>query len=152
LEQCSNEDNRGLPAPCCVATSKGAGDIMMQSISALQAASLSYLECAHTLRSDIQHGLASAEISRRQKFSGYNEFDIQEHEPLWRKYLDQFKNPLIMLLLASAAVSLLMGRTEDAISITIAIVIVVSVGFVQEYRSEKTLEHLNKLVPPTCHT
>lgn len=64
----------------------------------------------------------------------------------------QFNNPLIILLLASAAISLLMGRGEDAISITVAIVIVVTVGFVQEYRSEKTLEHLNKLVPPTCHT
>lgn len=45
-----------------------------------------------------------------------------------------------------------MRRGEDAISITVAIVIVVTVGFVQEYRSEKTLEHLNKLVPPSCHT
>lgn len=62
----------------------------------------------------------------------------------------QFKNPLILLLLASAAVSVLMRQVDDAISIAVAVVIVVTVGFVQEYRSEKTLEKLNKLVPPTA--
>ena len=36
-------------------------------------------------------------------------------------------------------------------SITIAIIIVVTVGFVQEYRSEKTLERMGALLPPTCH-
>lgn len=54
------------------------------------------------------------------------------------------------MLLASAAISVLMKQYDDSISITIAIVIVVTVGFVQEYRSEKTLEQLNKLVPPSC--
>jgi Ca2+-transporting ATPase len=44
-----------------------------------------------------------------------------------------------------------MKQFDDAVSITVAVVIVVTVGFVQEYRSEKTLEKLNKLVPPTAH-
>ncbi|XP_072024804.1 calcium-transporting ATPase type 2C member 1-like [Amphiura filiformis] len=56
-----------------------------------------------------------------------------------------------MLLLASAVVSIVMGQFDDAISITAAITIVVTVAFVQEYRSEKSLEKLSKLVPPTCH-
>ncbi|XP_054715664.1 calcium-transporting ATPase type 2C member 1-like [Uloborus diversus] len=43
-----------------------------------------------------------------------------------------------------------MQQFDDAFSITAAIVIVVTVAFVQEYRSEKSLEELNKLVPPTC--
>ncbi|VDM43176.1 unnamed protein product [Toxocara canis] len=108
-------------------------------------------ECADALRSDLSRGLSTAEAIRRQKYNGFNEFEIAEHEPLWRKYFDQFKNPLILLLLASAAVSVLMKQVDDAVSITVAIIIVVTVGFVQEYRSEKTLEQLNKLVPPACH-
>lgn len=44
-----------------------------------------------------------------------------------------------------------MGNIDDAVSITIAVTIVVSVGFVQEWRSEKSLESLNKLVPHFAH-
>jgi Ca2+-transporting ATPase len=44
-----------------------------------------------------------------------------------------------------------MKQFDDALSITVAVLIVVTVGFVQEYRSEKTLEKLNKLVPPMVH-
>ena len=44
-----------------------------------------------------------------------------------------------------------MGNLDDALSIAIAVTIVVTVGFVQEYRSEKSLESLNKLVPHYAH-
>ena len=56
-----------------------------------------------------------------------------------------------MLLLASAAISAIMGNFSDAMSITVAVLIVVTVAFVQEYRSEKSLEALNKLVPRSAH-
>jgi Ca2+-transporting ATPase len=70
----------------------------------------------------------------RQKTFGLNELLVGEEEPVWKKYLEQFKNPLIILLLGSAFVSLVMQQFDDAASITLAIVIVVTVGFVQEYR------------------
>ena len=44
-----------------------------------------------------------------------------------------------------------MGNIDDAVSITVAVFIVLTVGFVQERRSEKSLEALNKLVPHYCH-
>lgn len=69
----------------------------------------------------------------------------------WKKFLAQFQEPLILLLLGSAAVSLLIGQIDDAVSITIAILIVISVAFYQEQKSEKSLEALNKLVPHYCH-
>ncbi|KAJ8785892.1 hypothetical protein J1605_006852 [Eschrichtius robustus] len=62
-----------------------------------------------------------------------------------------FKNPLILLLLASALVSVLTKNYEDALSIAMAVLIVVTVAFIQEYRSEKSLEELTKLVPPECN-
>lgn len=55
------------------------------------------------------------------------------------------------MLLASAAISALMGNFEDAVSIAIAVTIVVTVAFVQEYRSEKSMEALNQLVPHSAH-
>ena len=56
---------------------------------------------------------------------------VSEPDPLWKKYLDQFNNPLIYLLLGSALISILMGQYDDAASITFAVIIVVTVGFVQ---------------------
>ena len=82
---------------------------------------------------------------------GPNELPHEGSEPLWLRFLKQFKETLILLLLGSAVVSFVMGNLDDAISITIAVAIVVTVGFVQEYRSEKSLEALNKLVPHFAH-
>eukprot|EP00045_Choanoeca_perplexa_P012310 m.133816 g.133816 ORF g.133816 m.133816 type:complete len:904 (+) comp15959_c0_seq1:119-2830(+) len=95
-------------------------------------------------------GLRSEEASRRHRLHGPNELTGKEPDPLWKKYMEQFKEPLILLLLGSAAISLLMGQYDDALSITIAIVIVVTVAFVQEYKSEQALEALNSLVPHKC--
>uniref|UniRef100_A0A8C4TPL4 Calcium-transporting ATPase n=1 Tax=Falco tinnunculus TaxID=100819 RepID=A0A8C4TPL4_FALTI len=100
---------------------------------------------------NLQNGLKNCEVCHRRAFHGWNEFDISEDESLWKKYISQFKNPLIMLLLASAVISVVMHQFDDAVSITVAILIVVTVAFVQEYRSEKSLEELSKLVPPECH-
>jgi Ca2+-transporting ATPase len=65
--------------------------------------------------------------------------------------LKQFKEPLILLLLCSAGASVLVGNKDDAISIAVAVTIVVSVGFIQEYRSEKSIEALSHLVPNHAH-
>lgn len=66
------------------------------------------------------------------------------------KFIGQFMEPLIGLLLASASVSLLLGQLENALSISLAVFIVGTVGFIQEYRTEKSLEALKKLAPPRC--
>ncbi|MPC29522.1 Calcium-transporting ATPase type 2C member 1 [Portunus trituberculatus] len=62
----------------------------------------------------------------------------------------QFKEPLILLLLVSSVVSLCMGQFDDAVVITLAIVIVATVAFIQELRTDRALEELKKQVPATC--
>ncbi|XP_042527391.1 calcium-transporting ATPase type 2C member 2 [Dipodomys spectabilis] len=100
---------------------------------------------------DLDKGLSEFSVTQRRRVHGWNEFIADNAEPVWKKYLDQFKNPLILLLLGSALVSILTQEYEDAVSIALAVLIVVTVAFVQEYRSEKSLEELTKLVPPECN-
>ncbi|KAM4658232.1 calcium-transporting ATPase type 2C member 1 isoform 3-T8 [Amazona ochrocephala] len=129
----------------------GDNETMIPVLSSKKASELPVDEVASILQANLQNGLKNCEVCHRRAFHGWNEFDISEDEPLWKKYISQFKNPLIMLLLASAVISVVMHQFDDAVSITVAILIVVTVAFVQEYRSEKSLEELSKLVPPECH-
>ncbi|XP_013136423.1 PREDICTED: calcium-transporting ATPase type 2C member 1 [Papilio polytes] len=120
-------------------------------ISAVESSILAWEEVSDRLHVDVRRGLSWREANDRMNFVGPNEFQVKEEDPLWKKYIEQFQNPLILLLLGSAVVSVCMRQFDDATSITVAIIIVVTVAFVQEYRSEKSLEELNKLVPPTCN-
>ncbi|KAK4050463.1 High affinity Ca2+/Mn2+ P-type ATPase-like protein [Microbotryomycetes sp. JL201] len=96
-------------------------------------------------------GLSSDAVPAIRELAGANEFQVGAKDPLWKQFLEHFKEPLILLLLASAAVSAFVGNYDDALSIIAAVAIVVTVGFVQERRSEKSLEALNKLVPHYCN-
>ncbi|KAJ5172382.1 Calcium-transporting ATPase 1 [Penicillium capsulatum] len=108
-------------------------------------------ETAERLQTSLAHGLTPAEAEVRLARDGPNELPHEEPEPLWLRFVKQFRETLILLLLASAGISFLMGNYDDAVSITLAVTIVVTVGFVQEYRSEKSLEALSRLVPHYAH-
>lgn len=108
-------------------------------------------EALSLLGSNIDHGLTSSEISSRRHVHGLNKFDTEEKENIIIKFLDKLKDPLILLLFGSAFLSVIVGEYEDAISIAAAVIIVATVGFIQEYQSEKALEALNNLVPPRCN-
>lgn len=112
---------------------------------------LSPEDTAERVESSLSHGLSPAEALSRLHTDGPNELPHEAPEPLWLRFVKQFKETLILLLLGSAAVSFIMGNYEDAVSIALAVTIVVTVGFVQEYRSEKSLEALNQLVPHFAH-
>ncbi|CAL1711624.1 unnamed protein product [Somion occarium] len=97
-------------------------------------------------------GLSSVSIPSLLAEHGYNEFSVSSPEPLLLKFAKTiYESPLILLLCGSAFVSAIMGNIDDAVSITVAVLIVLTVGFVQEHRSEKSLDALNKLVPHHCH-
>ncbi|OCF61009.1 calcium-transporting P-type ATPase, PMR1-type [Kwoniella mangroviensis CBS 10435] len=97
-------------------------------------------------------GLSSSSLSALLARYGPNEFELPPTDPLFLKFAKQvYENPLILLLLGSSVVSALMGNYDDAACVVVAVGIVLTVGFVQEQRSEKSLEALNKLVPHYCH-
>lgn len=92
-------------------------------LSAEQASGMTAGDVEWQLQTTIREGLSWKESDNRRKILGPNEFVVTEEDPLWKKYIDQFKNPLILLLLGSAFVSVCMKQFDDAISITVAILV-----------------------------
>ena len=99
------------------------------------------LEKLHTS----SHGLSQAEAQRRLRQFGPNEIKEKKGVRPLAIFLSQFRSFVIWLLIAAAAISLLLGETLDAIVILAIIVINGILGFLQEYRAEKTIEALRKL-------
>ncbi|CAH6718959.1 calcium-transporting ATPase 1 [[Candida] jaroonii] len=110
-------------------------------------------ETANELQTDLNLGLCNnQDILNRRSIHGPNELSEDEEENVFLKFISKFyEDPLILLLIGSAFISFWMKNIDDAVSISLAILIVVTVGFVQEHRSEKSLEALNKLVPAEAH-
>ncbi len=67
---------------------------------------------------DAKTGLSDSEAARRLNDIGPNEFKAEPPDPLWLKYVKQFMEPMIGLLIASALVSIVMGQFDDAVSIS----------------------------------
>ena len=135
-----------------ILTSASSTEKMRVSLSS-KYCTMSVEDLVDQLDTDIKTGLSNPQdISTRRSIHGTNELDSEDEESLFWKFLETFySDPMIMLLIGSAVISFVMGNIDDAVSISAAIVIVVTVGFVQEYRSEKSLQALNKLVPEMTH-
>lgn len=76
-------------------------------------------------------GLTSAAIPLLRETYGYNEFSVASPDPVLIKFAKTiYESPLILLLFGSAVISAVMGNLDDAISITIAILIVLTGAYV----------------------
>jgi Ca2+-transporting ATPase len=111
----------------------------------------------------LSHGWSSRQVPfMRQTFGPNSMKSDQEEEksflcracpflpPILSALLQQLKEPLILMLLFSAGISIVLGNAADALSIGFALLIVSLVAAVQEYRSEAALEKLANLVPHSC--
>ena len=102
------------------------------------------------LKTDINKGLKLEEVKNRQEKYGYNELKAAKKKTLIQRFLDQFKDFSIIVLIIAALVSGAVGIAEgEGITDTIIILIVVLVnaiiGVTQEAKAEKSLEALQKL-------
>jgi len=95
-------------------------------------------------------GLSSREAENRKKKFGSNELIKEKKKSAFMVFISQFNDLMIWVLLASTVVSALMGDIADAITIVIIVVVNAILGFVQEFRTEKSLEALKNLAAPTC--
>ncbi len=93
--------------------------MLLRSLSSAQACLAPVEEVLRALGVDARHGLSGIDVAERRRVHGENTLDAEEDEPLWRRFLDKLKEPMIALLLASATVSLVTGQYDDAVSIAL---------------------------------
>ncbi len=93
-------------------------------------------------------GLSHEEAKRRLEEYGSNQLEGKSGKSIWRLILNQFLDVMILILLAAAVVSILVGEGSDAVVILIIVVLNAIIGFVQEYRAEKAIEALRSMSAP----
>ncbi|MDK6028978.1 cation-transporting P-type ATPase [Ignisphaera sp. 4213-co] len=109
--------------------------------------SLTVQEALERLGTDSVAGLDESEVLRRINIYGRNEIKAKVKTPL-EMFANQFKSILIIILLIATLISAFLGEFFDALTIAIIVFMMAIFGFVQEYRSEKTIQALKKLAVP----
>jgi len=103
------------------------------------------------LRTDPEQGLSTEEVSRRLAEFGTNELQAQESPSALGIFLRQFKNHLILILIAGTLLSALVGEGLDALLILLIVLFSTTLGFFQEYKAEKAIESLREMLSPTVN-
>ncbi len=107
-------------------------------------------EVLERLGTDPAHGLSEKEAERRLAEHGPNELQAARRISPWAILLAQFKNVLILVLLAAVALSAFLGDVLEAAVIAAIVLLAVLLGFFQEFRAERAIEALRRMAAPTA--
>lgn len=99
---------------------------------------------------DLHDGLTQAEAARRLKKYGPNRLEKKNKVSPIKIFFSQFNDFIVWVLIVATAISGFMGEKADAITILIIIIMNAILGFIQEYKTEKSLEALKELAAPTA--
>lgn len=103
-----------------------------------------------SLKTEARRGLSQKEASKLLKKYGPNAFSKGKKVNAAGIFAAQFKDILIIILVVSTLLSVLMGEMTEAIAIILIILLNAVLGFLQEYRTEKTLDALKNMAAPTA--
>ena len=104
--------------------------------------SLAVSEVVEILRTNSQNGISEEEAEERLKIFGLNVIEKSRQAPSFFILLNQFKSPLILILLFAGVVTLFLAHYRDAFFIFAALIANATLGFYQEYKAEKALAEL----------
>ena len=95
-------------------------------------------------------GLTEREAVERLKKDGENVLEDKKKTSAVKIFAGQFRDIMVMILLGATVLSVLLGEVTDAITIILIVLINAILGFIQEYRTEHTLEALKSMTAPTA--
>lgn len=107
--------------------------------------STSVEDVAAHLEVDLEFGLDESQVRQRLETFGKNDLDASTQLQAWRVLISQFHNPLIYVLLGSAAVTIAIGHAVDAAVIAGVVIVNALVGFIQEWRAGVALAALAQM-------
>ncbi|MFM8482135.1 MAG: HAD-IC family P-type ATPase, partial [Actinomycetota bacterium] len=97
--------------------------------------------------SDLDHGLSSATVAERLTSFGPNKLAEAKRDPAWKRFLNQFRDVLIMILFVAAIVSFVVsGELKTPIVVLVVVLVNALIGFIQENRAEASLDALKKML------
>lgn len=96
-------------------------------------------------------GISTKEAEKRLREYGHNQLDEGKKKSLFSKFLDQFKDFMILILLAAAVLSFFMGDQVEAIMIIVVVFIMAIFGVVQEAKAEEAIEALKDMSTPNAN-
>ena len=99
---------------------------------------------------EFTRGLSTREAEKRIKTYGLNELKHKKKKSPVLIFLSQFNDFLVWVLMGATIISGFIGDKADAITILIIVIVNAILGFVQEFRTEKSLEALQEMAAPTC--
>ena len=97
-----------------------------------------------------QDGLDQQEAERRQVQYGPNSLPDDDVDSMWTVLIQQFRSPLIYVLVFAAVLSLAVGELTDAAVIVAIVLLNGGVGFVQEWRANDAIASLKQMLSPTA--
>ncbi|AZU61464.1 calcium-translocating P-type ATPase, SERCA-type [Neobacillus mesonae] len=100
------------------------------------------------LETDFSTGLTTEEVKERTRRHGYNELAEGEKQSALLLFFSQFKDFMVLVLLAATLISGLLGEYIDAVAIIAIVILNGILGFYQERRAEKSLQALKELSAP----
>lgn len=98
----------------------------------------------------MQIGLTEQQAQQRLAQQGENRLAAAKRKRPLSIFLGQFRDVMVLILLAATVISALLGEITDAVTIILIVLLNAVLGFVQEYRTERTLEALSAMTAPTA--
>ena len=110
-------------------------------------------ELVNEFNSDIQIGLSDDQVVVNREKYGKNILEEKKKTPMFLRFLSEFKDPLIIILIIAAIVSVIVDPHEWIESVIIMVVVLINaiLGLYQENKAEKSLEALKKMSSSSCN-
>ncbi|MGF6352381.1 Ca2+-transporting ATPase [Paenibacillus sp. 4624] len=95
-----------------------------------------------------ERGLSTSEATKRLESVGYNELKGKDATPIWRLFLENFKDPMVIVLLIAAAVQVVLGHLIESLIIFLVILLNAVISVVQTKKAESSLDALRQMSAP----